>query len=1633
MKLRSNAILTASALSTVLLLAGCSGSSDSGGGASGDSTTISGKVTLSGVASGKLQNKLQAMAMAPKGKPGSKLYKSQQFKSISSGDGNVEGRVLPAREAGVALSNAWVYLYDADHPEWLHPVAETTTDAQGNFALSEMANAADNPGATYADGDPIPAGNYTLMAVEFNPVTLKIETVALQSIVEDFSGNVSGADLVAQESEAAPKVQTMFGVAKNTDGTQTWGDAAVELASNAAVQINFSMAMHRLSVESFIEITPTPPAGKWAISPDWLSATYYLDSGATWTTGSTYTITVHGKDSPNGEDNAVLNVYGKPLQLSAVGTFTISATGADTQSPTAQLTSPTLAQTANPIELTTPIRIGANELMDVNNLLLKATPSLGAKPGVIYLGKNSDNLYEYEFVLGEPLKLNTTYDLTVSGGKDLAGNVMNSLAISFTTEATTEGVTVIDANSTAEEIAKAEAQAEVKDVFAKWIRAMNERNLAQMQNVMLGDFKLEYDVAANGFERNDVNRDGAYDLEEFSDMLSEAFTFWDYCSTTITGSIPSEINIVGDLADFEFKLDGSSTNTSQDCAEATPEESLFAQLQKVNGGWYMLRASEGIDTRDQTIVAADVLTLTAPDDAAVLNFYDETTQTDVAHPFEWNAVSDAASYVMIFVDARDPESGFAMVIPPTMTTVDIPPSQELESNSADVSNEFGFHREFEPRPGSELYWQVAALGSNSVRDVQEGRNTALPRDIIAISELRRFKIAGEYLELDTQVAPTGGAPVTFSEFIYGYDLGSAGQADITIITERTGVTQGMVRVSGNTYSEYPVTLTAGTAADGTAIMQGTVTVQLNQGRNWVEIMDEYIDWSTCVDEPSCDALSQQEREALRKGFQILTTGGIAPVINVGSVTAIASNGSSVALTNDGWDYYEGDDVVEITVSGTVDTSNIGGITIDNLDLNVWNHDLQANVYRQVPVSAGSFSTTVKVYAGDNWINLHYCDCNNGGGQGYEAHFGVKTNTGSVYVPPIGNVTVTGVGLDADNDGVDDTLVQKENWGNGGNWRATAVTSNTVIVRGTLLFGKDPSGQNQARYDAGSEGGWKSEPLIVDASGNFEIAIELFNGWNYVNINDVKGNWYNVNIYTDGGKPVIRPTITAINGAAYAGGDYETAQCDVTISGTALEGEVRLFWNGNAEDTTNGYQYFWEEILTEATGPDANGNYTFSATLPVVGGSSYSYADNFIDVFDANWNWTGVRVTVAAGTDCAYIAPVMEVTDVQDAGATSLHLQNSWGDGGEYTVALDDYSNIATDSVTILGTTTQPGRTIKAEVHTCGVRVPYSIAASTTANGSGTYDWSLSGVLVYEGHNNISVSDGKNWYNVNLNATNANVLPTPPIAITGVTGYAGVDGTGGAIAVTDNTPANSCGFMDLAAGSAQSIVIEGTTTAPDGEGEYHMDGFGGRYQITGGAFTMTVNLYDGYNGVGINDTEWNNFHINVFTTNGVIRPQYLDITSHTHGQTGLSGAVTISGSIDSDADAGTSTTDFEPNYVGAFVNDCDPTTGECTWVEYSSDPGASEWGAQPMTLTDNGNGTYSFSFDATLSGGRAEVNVWTDGNMASGAWASHGENITLNDTGCPDCTWYWKAGKQAQSSEISAELHDRIRTVRARMK
>lgn len=1587
-----------------LLISACS----SGGGSSSSNnngtttptktTTISGKVTLSSSVSGKANGK--AINRAPSGRPGSKEYLASRRPSSAALRTSLTGSNT------APLDGATVYLFDSDHPEWLAPVAETTADSQGNYTFSVLKNSAKNEGATYTDGASIPAGKYTLVAFKFTLGQKPL--VATMTIVNSFEGSVSGTDMVAQPSDATPEVRTMFGFGKNTDGTQTWGNSSAIFPTNAAIQISFSMAMWRDNLDS-ITISPAVD-GHWTLSADWTTATFYPADGVTLTPTTVYTITITGADQATLSVPAVTNVYGNALALTAVGTFK-TGSAADTTKPTGMWLSPSISEMATAVDVTKPIRIGSNKVLDVNGLLLEGTPSLGAKPGIMYVGKDSNSLYVYEFVLGDPLKLGTTYELKVSGGKDLAGNVMVDLNGSLSTMSG-QGSEVVTGISATADTTTQNAQAEVKGVFGKWVRALNDRNVAQMQSVMSGDFYMEYDLASQGGidGGTDVNRDGRYSYKEWSDMMSKfAFPQWQYCGTSVTGDIIGVINVVGENADFEFKLTATSSISSRECSDSGPKDSLYATLQMVNGAWTIVRASEGIDTRDRPIVNPAKITLTLKEGSTTVANGGQLS-TAVLNPtnpavisFNWDTTSSVSTYVLVLIDKRNPQQGGAIALPSTVTNLSIDSDISAilaKLGGKDISELLGFGNKDSGgdggggdkgpfTPGAQIAWEVIGLGSIGTNAIVDKTAADILGDVVAISSVNTFSVAGTYKEM-TATVKSGSTALTYNEMIGGYDAGSAANVTITVhtmnedaVTNPAGgaATQNVcmpgVNVNGSGNKFYPITFTNGSA---------TVTVDLFQGWNGVDIHD-------CA--------------GLNRYFSVQTTGGIAPVIQISSV--VDDLGQTLTKDTKG-NYYNNPDGTgfktggkKVTITGTI----AAGATLANLNVNVWNDSLQANSYTSTKVTNNAFTVTTDIYEGDNWINLNG-NSNTGTagtmGEQFNINFGVYTDTGTIYVPPFSDITVWSTPTV--------TLSPIRTYGNSSEWDASDDADNSVIITGRMKKPVD------GRYWINSDGNNGDGDLKAQADGTFSITVDLYNGMNNVGMNDADGNWYGLNITTTAGKTVIKTVINTVNGVAYTPstqGGYGSvsvgAACTVTITGKALVGDMNINWSGYDGNTSVSH---WESQTVQSAGT-AGTQGDFSVTMPLVGGTG-SY--NSVDINDANYKWTGLEVKTTGA--CPYVDPVMTVTKVNNVSPI-----------------VDDYGNINYDAgtsatISISGTSNRAGRTVTATLYTCGLNQSNSGVASSTANVSGTYDWTITGITVYDtsqasgmGSNWINISDGSYNNNKSVSITSSNgSAPTPVLSVA----------DNGVLRDSDNLPAKinanapaMCGNKTWDAGNTNSVTIKGHTSAKVTSGMYN-DATGGSHTFaidTDGNFTIAnIPVYGsgsidipGWNNISIHDSDWNSFNVAISATNTQLKPQLVKIITPRNGAVELVSDQTVTGKID------ISNPDFQPKRVYANASVCDKVTYMCSNVNFSSDPRDQEppMSNEPLNY-DPATGNFSFSVDFGLSAGQAWISVNSFDDVT---WVNHGHSIQVNNQyGTNPESWY-KAGSRVKTGTQNPAYADSV--------
>ncbi|MDH5693595.1 MAG: hypothetical protein OEZ47_10870 [Gammaproteobacteria bacterium] len=1689
-------VLAATALSTFLILAGCGGDSGSPEETQQDSPKIQGNVSLSGVVSGKPQ--FNGKPLAPTGYAGSSMYKSTSD-GVSS-----KYNFLPSIAAKKGFANANVFLFDADHPEYKAPVAETTTDANGNYALDTLSNAAEN-GNAYTDGAKIPDGHYTLIASYISP-TGSGSIVAVQSIAQDVEGSITGNDLEATSSSTVPAVTKMFGKAKNTDGTQTWGNATYELPLGAKIQVAFNMPMARDTVIGNDTTLPatvpgitvkqgaTEIAGTWVMSPDWTVASF---TPTTPLTGSTvYTVTVYGDDSGR---TGVKNVYFNELEFEAVGTFRTAA-AADTTAPTV-----TFNLTGTTESPTSTLTLTSNELLDTTGITLSLVPSLGSKPQVVFAGQSGGN-YSYELTTAEPMDYGINYVGTITGLKDLSGNVATDIVVNYTTKSLTTGTTETNGDGStldlSDDINIAKLEATAVDVFNRWVAAMNNRDITKWLGLTAGNFAMDYNLA-NGFDFIDINRDGTYSMAEFSDALSgQIFPMWERCGVTLVGTIISDpanpsvkinVDVANEKVDFAFRLEGTATEGGQDCAEATPTDTLFTTLRKINGSMKVEHASIDIDTRKQSVGQLIALDLIGPEKDVVFNDsqngppafkYNSTTdETNGGYTyssgysysagdplkFQWTPVDGASAYVFIVMNVDDPMEGIALAMPGDSTVLDFSdpsvfPDEQAAGGATTspnvmVSKDFGFHREFRAGPGAKLFWQIAALGSNTVAQIKNDTNSDLAKDVVAISELSRMLIAGANTRLTMSLVAQDGATgttVSYDEFIQGFNItgvaGHTGVVDITFVSRsltdyddlavtngtagpETTQNGGYVRVDGAFFQEYPVDFDPDSNASVVKTQETTVDVEgnsvtvyayavtqsinLTKGRNGIEITDHMI--AGC---PGCGPQWTPETRWAR--FNVITTAGQAPVI---ALTDANTNGlfeiqltdatpTTTSVEGDAWNQFNNGLTPAVaaakkaTLSGTIAV----GMTISNLQINLWNDNLQVFESTSIPVVSNAFSGTIKVYTGANWVNINgnVCGFNADPGDCRWAtlNLGVYSDDGSVYVPPIAISSVA----DA-TDGAN-TLTATESFGLWSRWDASTITSNQLTITGTMINFNDPANSNnRPTWGAGGEGGWTGGDLSVDANGNFSVTIDLFNGYNNVHFGDTKQNWAGMEIFTSAGKPVIKPTITTVNGTAFTAptnggmGTASIGTCWATIQGTAKQGSVRINWRSEDDNgTPNNFMddaFNWEEFEVKASGtPNAAGGYPFTVTVPVVGGT----AKNFVDIMDKDWLWVGAQISTSDAS-CIY-----DVSNVQMTSHTNEQMLDLTGG----TAATFDVS----------GTANRPGHTVEVTHWACGATTRYFTTSAMTENsvGSGLYDWTQT-VDVVNGNQRVEVRNG--WNQVGAINVGGN-SGTDPVEVIKVNSVVEASVTGATIIQTNPTPpAQHCGQSGWDVGTATSITISGVTANPSTKLSVRTAaGFSEIVSDGTGAYSFDVALYNGYNRIEMNDANWNFYGMNVNTANGVVRPQHVDITSHTDNTVvgvtdpALSTTILVSGTIYADALNTGATENFTPHWFFASVWD---TGGNSQ--NYSSDPNAEQWGDKPLNVVDNGDGTWSFSFNVTVyeDVGVANAGLATYINVYTGAnGVDHGEAIGIN-TSSPGV---WKPGASTNvdltQSLREARNHQRIR-------
>lgn len=1201
---------------------GGGGGSAGGGGTTPTTTTISGKVTLSSTVTGKpammkAMNTINKARMSAKS--GSIAYNPL---TVSQMD-----KVLQATGVSLAtaLSNANVEVYDADKPEWLYPVATTTTSSTGDYTIEKLCSPTDIAGsaslnsaygATYKCGDSIPVGNYTIITSKYD-VNYGSLFVAVQAVVKKCEGAVTANDLTAQDSDGVPEVTSMFGLSKNTDGT--YGSTTTTLPANAAIQVTFSMGMARLGLIDAISVKDsagTAVSGNWKISSDLLSATF--DPTSALTPSEVYSVTILGGKAAK----AAKSVYGKAVAADVKGSFKAAST--DITPPGAVKDSPT---TSTNVAITTPIRFAANEPVDINAITVTSSPTIGDKPFIQYIGKIGKYLdynYVYEVVPANALKINTTYSISISGGKDLAGLSMDTLSFSFSTEAASAGVT----GTTTTEI---DAQTAVKDGFGKWVRALNDRNMTQLTSIMTGDFF--WLSTGKGKDSADLNGDGRLSVKEFTDMISMWMDQLEVCGSTVSGDVVS-ITVSGTNAIMAFNLNVTSTNGAVSSCSQGPDSTLYAVFQNINGAWLMAMGSDEAITTTTVPGPLTPISLVSP--AADVSLSEPTSTQPLLPDFKWTGVSGVTTYALIVVDAnsRYNETGWIALVDGANTAGNevsakyTPKTGQVGSiYVVPAGGTLGFETNIDFfAAGGSYSWAVIGFKTKTISDFSKQLVTDPLSDIGASSDASNFSVLGTYKELAVTVKDaTTGLAYDYSDMMGGYNVGNSSKVNLTIQAPvGSTATTAYVDVGGYTQTQYTASFSSGVAT--------VSNVALSDNGNWVQVSDMPRDTQT----------HQYPDGAMVKEFSIVTTGGAEPLIKITSVTGKKCDSSAATLTGPNlWNDYSSSDVCTIDISGTVT-----GIT-GTLNLQVWS---DSGKYRsQLTLSGTTFAfSNVPVYNGWNSVSVADMNWTN------QNHMGIdNAGVGSVYTPAINISSVTaGTALTPTYTSLEEVYYD-------------AGSSASVTIAGTMQSVSTSCSMGPCSGWNQRDANWQNITGGQITSSPFSIPVDLYQGWNYIEFSDANNNHFRVVIYTTNPSVFAVPNeITSVKDSlgntlidTNSDGYLDTTDCSVTLYGTTTSKGNPLYASLYYYSSTSG-QSINEYPSAQPVSNSTDG--TYSMTFPV-----YSGGENWINVNDSNWYWAGVSVKTT-GT-CT--ATAFGITSVSTTAALTKDIYGEYNAGSAATVTI----------------------------------------------------------------------------------------------------------------------------------------------------------------------------------------------------------------------------------------------------------------------------------------------------------------------------------------------------------------------------
>ena len=1371
-------ILVACIATVMLVLSGCSGDGGGDGDANAtpETTSVSGKVTLSSVVSGgnnigfkaRLKTVHPPMAKALPGGALGKVTKGTQ-QSHARKLNKLVAEVANRREK--AIAGISVQMFDADRADWLYPIAEATSaGTEGAFTLDTLVNGANN-GTTeapaYTDGDPVPSGKYTIVAVgqecsdksatdETYPFPDPTDTVCegnsyrivvgIQAVVKEFAGDIADNDLSVQSSSGKPKVVSIVGKRINDLDLEADGSYTLSgITANSNIQIVFNAAMKRSKTPTAITLNDgtNDVSGVWKMSPDLTIATFYPD--ADLTQGTTYTLTVNS-------DNAS-NYYGNSLASDFVATF--AAAAADDFAPNADAVKPEHASTD--VDLVETIAIQFNEPIDVSDLQVSSSATkdgvttlngLGARPAVRPLGDNW-----YQIIPANPLQLDSFYELTVSGVTDLAGNAMIDKTWQFKTIAQSQGVLPIDENSTPEEIAQADNQAQVKSIIANWVSAINNNDLGMFGSMLSADFVMEFNQDGvcsrqpNDTCTHDTDRSQTLDFDEFMNFIDAWFAqnaqLDDWTGTDlgvhIEGNVPQsdvaeevgqeiKVDVEAGSAAFKFNLVYKDATGTAIGTDGDGEINLFLALKQINGAWVITKiADREIGPERATGSVSELATATLTDSpVGVLAEATRNVTFDFV-PLADNAdgTKAASSYAIVVNDLNDPSgsTGWIAVVDSGSLTMNGTSAVVNYSTEADVDatdgdlvmlggNNGPFEREIgQLQDGGNYGWTVVAFATITAADFVN-LNKDPESDIVAWSSFNDFSIGGQLVQDLTAVFTDGTNNLTFDSLSGAYQAGTADT--ITINISSTGKTEGKVFVYGQYYGEKSFTFDTNGEA--------TVEVGVYEGYNWIDVTDGANWWYSTSGS---------------NNVYVADGGGIQPTAMVVTEVATTDGTTETPVTRSNGQYNVNGD--KLVVRGTATPgANVyayaNGVTSTG-------QDVFSNYSETADSTTGIFEFELPIYKDWNWVGI-YDDFGNW------ANVDVfNSSNGATYVDPFVSVDVTTT---------DATAVTKITAG-------TAITGAGAPYDGQIYHDRDVwivdtaaavniSGQTGETRDGwwymnnSNFGAYFDGTMFVNDTGLFNFPLQVYPGENWIDLNDANWNWKGVmviNLNTDVQAPHTIDEVVDADGTTVLAmtkndwGDREVnagASCSVTIKGTSPASANRMIYGDvwTNDPTTGASSSSFFEVMA-----DSNGMY--SATVDIFSG------ENWVNVNDANWIWQNVLVR----STCANVPVGLDVTSVKDGAGAEIVVTKEFPE--------DPYSyqwyETTGDTVTVTGSA-KAGAMVKVHVHGWGYRfveatVGDDASFGTIDDGIGEF---TAEITLFPQTNWIDVEDGGNWRYLEVRTT-----------------------------------------------------------------------------------------------------------------------------------------------------------------------------------------------------------------------------------------------------------------------------------------